>query len=82
MRRAPIAHYRVPQYLRGKTGVVATVIHPATVDNEEEAYGRNAGLKRHYYRMAFPMAEVWPAYAGGPSDGLLIEVFETWLERA
>ncbi|MBS0333228.1 MAG: nitrile hydratase subunit beta, partial [Proteobacteria bacterium] len=26
MTRSPIAHYRVPQYLRGKTGVVQSVI--------------------------------------------------------
>ena len=79
--RSPIGHYRVPLYLRGKSGVVETVIEPAGIDNEEEAYGRNAGMKRHYYRIAFPMAEIWPDYVGSPRDGLFIEVFETWLER-
>jgi hypothetical protein len=82
MTRAPIGHYRVPQYLRGKTGVIAAVIQPMAIDNEEEAYGRNAGSKGHYYRISFPMREVWPAYLGGGSDALLIEVFQTWLERA
>lgn len=79
--RAPIGHYRVPRYLRGKTGVVEAVIQPMAVDNEQEAYGRNAGSKGHYYRLAFPMREVWPNYAGGATDGLRIEIFETWLER-
>jgi nitrile hydratase subunit beta len=79
--RSPIGHYRVPLYLRGKTGTVEAVIEPAAIDNEEEGYGRNAGAKRHYYRLAFPMTEVWPDYAGRPSDGLRIEVFETWIER-
>ena len=65
MTRSPIGHYRVPHYLRGKTGEVEAVIHPAAVDNEEEAFGRNAGSKGHYYRVAFPMTEVWPGYAGG-----------------
>ena len=78
--RAPIGHYRVPTYLRGKTGIVEAVIEPAAVDNEEEAYGRNAGSKRHYYRIAVPMREIWPAYAAAPHDNLRIEVFETWLE--
>ena len=41
--RSPVGHYRVPTYLRGKTGSVETVIEPAGIDNEEEAYGRNAG---------------------------------------
>ena len=82
MTRSPIGHYRVPLYLRGKTGVVETIIHPAAIDNEEEAYGRNAGSKSHYYRMAFRMIDVWPGYAGRPNDGLRIEVFQTWLEKA
>ncbi len=41
--RTPIGHYRVPHYLRGKTGIVETIIEPVAVDNEEEGYGRNAG---------------------------------------
>lgn len=79
--RSPVGHYRVPTYLRGKSGSVEAVIEPPGVDNEEEAYGRNAGSKRHYYRIAVPMTEVWPDYVGSPRDGLRIEVFETWLER-
>jgi len=79
--REPIGHYRVPLYLRCKTGTVEAVIEPAAVDNEEEGYGRNAGSKRHYYRIAVPMTEIWPDYVGSPRDGLRIEVFETWLER-
>jgi nitrile hydratase subunit beta len=79
--RSPIGHYRVPLYLRGKTGSVEAVIEPAGVDNEEEGYGRNAGSRLHYYRVAVPMTEIWPAYVGSPRDSLRIEVFETWLER-
>jgi nitrile hydratase len=79
--RAPIGHYRVPLYLRGKSGVVESVIEPAAVDNEQEGYGRNAGARRHYYRLAIAMTEIWPDYVGSPRDGLRIEVFETWLER-
>lgn len=79
--RSPIGHYRVPIYLRGKVGVVEAVIEPAAVNNEEEGYGRNAGSKRHYYRVAVSMTEIWPNYSGSPRDGLRIEVFETWLER-
>jgi nitrile hydratase len=80
--RSPVGHYRVPVYLRGKRALVEAVIEPAGIDNEEEAFGRNAGSKRHYYRIAVPLADLWPGYAGSPRDGLRIEVFETWLERA
>lgn len=79
--RSPIGHYRVPTYLRGKRGSIEKVIEPTLVDNEEEGYGRNAGSRRHYYRLAFPMTELWPNYSGSPRDGLRIEVFESWLER-
>jgi len=81
MTRAPVGHYRVPTYLRGKSAVVERVIEPAAIDNEEEAYGRNAGSKRHYYRIIVPMTSIWPNYAGSARDDLRIEVFETWLER-
>lgn len=79
--RSPIGHYRVPLYLRGKHGFIESVIEPTGVNNEEEGFGRNAGSKLHYYRVAIPMTEIWPGYTGSPRDGLRIEIFETWLER-
>ena len=79
--RRPIGHYRVPTYLRGKRGWVESVISPMGIDNEEEGFGRNAGRKRHYYRIAFDMCELWEGYAGASQDALRIEVFETWLKR-
>ncbi len=79
--RFPIGHFRVPNYIRGKRGVVESVIEPAAINNEDEGYGRNAGKKSHYYRIAIPLSEVWDGYQGAPNDGLRIEVFETWLER-
>lgn len=79
--RYPIGHYRVPHYIRGRRATVEAVIRPRAVDNEEEGFGRNAGSRRYYYRVAIPMRELWAEYAGDPGDGLRIEVFETWLER-
>jgi nitrile hydratase len=79
--RSPIGHYRVPMYLRGKQGLIESVIDPRAIDNEQEGFGRNAGSRLHYYRVAFPMTEVWPAYQGSPNDGLRCEIYETWLER-
>jgi hypothetical protein len=77
--RFPLGHYRVPMYLRGKAGVVERIVQP-TVDNEEEGFGRNAGMRRHYYRIAVPMVDIWHEYDGAQHDRLYIEVFETWLE--
>lgn len=80
--RYPVGHYRVPRYIRGKRGVVETVIEPRAVNNEEEGFGRNAGMKRHYYRIALALTELWPQYEGSAHDGVRIEVHESWLERA
>ncbi len=80
--RFPVGHYRVPIYLRGRTGSVEKVIEPAGIDNEEEGFGRNAGTKRHYYRVVIPLSELWPGYAGSYRDELHVEIFETWLERS
>ena len=79
--RYPVGHYRVPMYMRGKCGIVELVLKPAAVNNEEEGFGRNAGSKRIYYRVGVPLTELWPGYAGPPQDRLVIEIFETWLER-
>ncbi len=80
--RYPIGHFRVPNYIRGKRGRVEAIIEPRAINNEDEGFGRNAGAKRYYYRIAIPLTELWPGYAGTKNDGLRIEVFETWLERS
>jgi len=80
--RFPVGHYRVPRYVRGKKCSIEAVIEPRALNNEEEGFGRNAGQKRHYYRVAIPLTELWPGYAGRAADGLRIEVYETWLEVA
>ena len=77
----PVGHYRVPQYIRGKIAVIEAVMEPPAVNNEEEGFGRNAGHKRHYYRVAIPLTDLWPGYGGSAADGLRIEVYESWLKR-
>src|SRR5450432_1681509 len=79
--RSPVGHYRVPTYMRTKSCTVEAVIEPRGLDNEEEGYGRNAGQRLHYYRVAIQMTEIWANYDGSPRDGLRIEVYESWLER-
>lgn len=81
LERFPLGHYRVPLYLRGRVGTVERLVQPA-IDNEEEGFGLNAGVKRHYYRIAVPLSQIWPDYAGAQHDHLYIEVFETWLEAS
>lgn len=49
--RFPIGHFRVPTYIRSKRGWIESAIEPPAINNEEEGYVRNAGNKRHYYRV-------------------------------
>jgi nitrile hydratase subunit beta len=79
--RMPVGHYRVPHYLRGKRGVVQTVISPIALDNEEEGFGRNAGDRGRYYRISVQMKELWADYQGNARDTLNIEVYQSWLEK-
>ena len=79
---APIGHYRLPLYVRGKRGSVGEVIRPRFVNNEAEGFGRNAGRRGFYYRIAIPLFELWPDYSGPRADALCIEVFENWLQGA
>lgn len=79
--RAPAGHYRVPIYLHGHSGIVVKVIEPSMVDNDAEGYSRNAGARRHYYRVSLPLPQLWPRYEGAPRDALHVEILETWLER-
>jgi nitrile hydratase len=81
LEREPIGHYRVPRYVRGARGTIERIILPSFINNEEEGYGRNAGHRGFYYRIAVPMSEMWSGYAGIPCDNVQIEVFEGWLER-
>src|SRR5262249_14877566 len=64
--RSPLGHFRVPNYIRGKRGRVEVVIEPPAVNNEGEGFGLNAGVKRHYYRLAIPLTELWSKYPGFP----------------
>ena len=37
---------------------------------------------RVLYRVKFNQAQVWPGYAGPERDGIELEIYEHWLEKA
>lgn len=77
----PIGHIRTPVYIRGKTGVV-TQYFGAFKNPERLAIGRDGLPKKNLYEVRFRQTDIWPDYAGPPSDSLLIDIYEHWLERA
>ena len=51
--RYPVGHYRVPTYVRGKRATITAILYSG-VNNEDEGFGKNVGVKAPYYRLAIP----------------------------
>jgi hypothetical protein len=74
-------HIRTPYYVRGLTGVVERYLGDFA-NPEELAYGRSGLPKQPLYRVRFRQTDVWPDYAGPPTDTVDIEIYQHWLEPA
>jgi nitrile hydratase len=75
----PPGHVRTPHYLRGRRGVVESIVgHFA--NPEELAYGRDGLPRRALYRVRFRQSELWPDYTGAAMDTAVVDLYEHWLE--
>jgi hypothetical protein len=79
VKASPPGHVRTPFYVRGKSGVVMTVV--GEFDNPEELAYARPGRKARLYRVRFKIGEVF-ANAPTPADEVDVEIFEHWLEEA
>jgi len=77
--RFPLGHC-VPHYIRGKHGRVEAVIEPAAAADTRDRLAEDAGSSQPRYRVAIPLGELWPEYAGAAVSGLRAEMPEAWLE--
>jgi hypothetical protein len=75
----PIGHVRTPYYIRGKHGVIERICG-AFPNPEELAYARSGRPAQPLYRVRFLQNEVWPDYAGQPTDVVEVEIYQHWLE--
>jgi nitrile hydratase len=75
-----LGHIRTPYYIRGKCGLVESLIGEYP-NPEELAYARSGLPKKALYRVRFAQNEVWPGYAGPAHDTLDIDIYEHWLEQ-
>jgi nitrile hydratase len=81
VRRAwPPGHIRTPHYVRGRFGVIETIVGDFA-NPEELAYGRDGLPRRALYRVRFRQQELWPDYRGSGADSAVIDILEGWLER-
>jgi nitrile hydratase len=77
--REVAGHCRTPWYLRGKTGVIASV-HGTFRDPESLAYHKPGLPAQVLYKVRFRQHDLWHSYDGPPSDQLEADIFEHWLE--
>ena len=73
-------HVRTPEYLKGKTGRVESVLGEFR-NPEDLAYGLSGLPERPLYKVGFRQADLWSDYEGSASDRLYADVYEQWLER-
>ncbi len=73
-------HIRTPWYLRGKHGVIERQIG-AFHNPEHLAVGQYKTPEIPLYWVRFTMDELWCGDGSyGPSDNLVVELYEHWLE--
>ena len=76
---SPPGHFRTPAYVQGKTGEVIALCGRFR-NPESLAHGGDGLPEQPLYRVRFSMTDLWDDYAGPPSDQLLIDVYEHWLD--
>ena len=72
-------HVRTPDYLKGKTGWIESLIGEFP-NPEELAYGLSGRPERALYKVGFRQADLWDDYEGPAGDYLYADVYEHWLE--
>jgi nitrile hydratase len=74
----PPGHIRTPVYVRGREGVVTKALG-AFRNPETLAIGRDGLPMKALYEVRFRQKDLWPDYAGGENDTLVIDLYEHWL---
>eukprot|EP00929_Paragymnodinium_shiwhaense_P021049 TRINITY_DN13833_c0_g1_i1.p1 TRINITY_DN13833_c0_g1~~TRINITY_DN13833_c0_g1_i1.p1 ORF type:complete len:495 (+),score=66.82 TRINITY_DN13833_c0_g1_i1:56-1486(+) len=72
-------HLRTPGYIFGARGTVERCCG-AFHDPEFLAF-RGAVRHQHLYRVRFSQKEVWPEYEGPAHDTVVVEIYESWLQK-
>jgi hypothetical protein len=78
---SPPGHFRTPEYIQGKVGVIMKV-HGAFRNPESLAYGGDGLPKQFLYLVSVDQTQIWQQYPTAPQDKLLIDIYEHWLEPA
>jgi nitrile hydratase subunit beta len=74
-------HVRTPMYIRGKTGVIAS-LQGAFRNPEKLAYGGDGLPLVPLYYVIFPFHEVFGDTGESRHDTVAVDIYEHWLEPA
>ena len=74
----PAGHTRLPRYVRGKPGIVQRH-HGAHVFPDTNAHYQGE-QPQHLYSVRFEGRDLWGDVAG-PRDAVLLDLWESYLER-
>ena len=77
--RPALGHCRTPWYLRGRSGIVAS-IQGAYHDPERLAYHKPGLPLQTLYKIRFLQTDLWPVYPGPTDDHLEADIYDDWLE--
>jgi nitrile hydratase len=75
----PTGATRLPRYARGKRGTVSRD-HGVFIFPDTNA-ARQGQKPQHLYSVRFPARELWGSEAA-PADGVYLDLWEDYLERA
>jgi len=75
----PPTHFRTPEYIQGKTGVVVA-LYGKFRNPESLAHGGDGLPMQPLYRVEFDQKQVWENYQGSEKDKLLVDIYDHWLE--
>lgn len=75
----PEFHCRTPHYLRGMVGEIIEVAGRFR-DPSLLAFNKPGLPMRTLYRVRFKQVDVWPDYNGCPTDTVVADIYEHWLD--
>ena len=77
----PSTHFRTPEYIQGKTGIVVA-LYGSFRNPESLGHGGDGLPMQPLYRVEFEQKQLWDNYKGPEKDKLLVDIYDNWLYPA
>ena len=77
----PPTHFRTPEYIQGKTGVIVA-LYGKFRNPESLAHGGDGLPMQPLYGVEFDQKQLWENYQGPAIDKLLVDIYDNWLDPA